>query len=289
MSFRLPWFGRRPAALAGRRILPTLERLEQRTVPSTLLYHHGPVLKHVEVETVFLGTAWQTDPVLSQEVGALNTALRDLTNSTYLDQLTRAGYHVGRGSLVGSWTDPVPLPAVLDETAVQNTLQYAIAAGTIPPPDANRLYFVFVEPGVELTYARDNSETGSLVAYHSDGPAPLGTMSYAVVPYDSGVARRTLPTLSPFEAATFGASHELAEGVTDPFGYHVGRAAWEDFTRSAGGEIADLAGGGFFDLDHYVVAGVVNPQERRIFPQGALGDPRAPGTARALHTHHLSR
>jgi hypothetical protein len=264
--------GRSPAP---RRVRPTLEPLETRLVPATVTNHHGPVLKHVEVEAVFLGAAWQTDPALAQAAAGLQAFLRDMTGGTYLSQLTRAGYGVGHGSLVGSWTDPVALPPVMDETAVQDILRPAIAAGTLPPPDKNRLYFVFIQPGIEVLFAGDDSETGGLLGFHSDTRADSGSpFGFAVVPYGSTAARQTLPGLSPFEAATNAASHELAEGVTDPLGFHVGRGAWED-RRKGGGEIADLAGGFFYDLDGYVVSAVVNRQERLIFASGHVLDPRA--------------
>ena len=281
MSFLRHWFdGRSPAppraAQAGRRFLPAVEHLEKRLALSTLIDHGGPVLRHVQVEAVFVGSAWQTDPTLSQEMGNLQGFLGDITNSTYMDQLTHAGYHVGRGSLVGSVIEPLSLPGGLDERAIHGILRSAIADGSLPPRDANRLYFIFVEPGVEVSYAGDNSETGSLLGYHSDtrgpGRAPL---SFAVIPYDSGVAQQSLPNLSPFEAATQVASHELAESVTDPFGYHVGRLAWYDTTKKNGGEIADLTGGFFYDLDNYVVAAVVNRREQLIVADGAVADPRA--------------
>jgi hypothetical protein len=129
---------------------------------------------------------------------------------------------------------------------------------------------------VEVSYAGDNSETGSLLGYHSDMRGPGGApLSFAVVPFDSGVARQTEPSLSPFEAATMAASHELAESVTDPFGYHVGRPAWYDSTKQNGGEIADLTGNFFYDLDNHVVATVVNKRERPIFADGAVAGQRA--------------
>jgi hypothetical protein len=120
MSFWQHWFGRRSrairsAARPGSRFLPAVERLEKRLARSALIDHGGPVLRHVEVEAVFLGSAWQSDPALSQEMGSLQGFLHDITRSTYMDQLTQAGYHVGRGSLVGSVVEPLALPAGLDE------------------------------------------------------------------------------------------------------------------------------------------------------------------------------
>jgi hypothetical protein len=253
-----------------------VERLEQRLARSTIIDHGGPVLRHVEVEAVFLGSAWQTDPALSPVKVGLEGFLRDITNSTYMDQLTQAGYHVGRGSLVGSVIEPLPLPGALGEGDIQNTLSGEVADGSLPPPDANRLYVFFVEPGVEVSLGAENTETGSLLGYHFDTRGPHRShLSFAVVPYDCGVARRGEPTLTPFEAATDTASHELAEAVTDPLPSHLGTLTWCDLHNRHGAEIADLDGNFFYRLDNYVVAGVVNKHEKPIFADGWVFDPRA--------------
>jgi hypothetical protein len=276
-SFRR-WLGDRPCG-SGPRFRPALERLEERTV-LTVTYHGGPILAHVGVEVLFLGSNWGSDPSLVSAQGRVVGFLQDMTNGTFMDMLTRAGYGVGRGSVLDSWTDPTLLPGTVTDQQIQTDLAIDIAAGHLQPPDANRLYFVFVEPGVVVERADGSNSINSFWAYHSDFLGPTGTpVSYAVLPYLDG-STGTLPRLTPFETVTKVTSHELAEGVTDPFGDNVGISAWYDNTwrdpssGQVGGEIGDIADNVILDLDGYVVQGVANKHDQALVPAGAARDPR---------------
>src|SRR5262249_24796349 len=158
----------------------------------------------------------------------LTTFLQYITNSTFMDTLTRAGYGVGRGVYLDAWTAPITLPSVVDDTRLQQDLSAAITAGSLQAPTANRLYFIFVDPNVVVTYAGANSISG-FFGYHDDYTGPGGAViPYAVVTYPSPIAG-TYPGLSVFETLTKTAAHELAEAVTDPQGGQVGTLAWVDF------------------------------------------------------------
>jgi hypothetical protein len=277
------WLGDRPPDGSrnrpDKRFRPAAERLEERTV-CTVTYHGGPVLPDVSVELLFLGSNWSSDPGLSavrqQVVGFFQT----ITNSPFMDALTRAGYGVGRGSVLDSWTDPTALSSFVTDQQIQTDLAIDIAAGHLQPPDGNRLYFVFVEPDAVVVRADGSNSLNSFWAYHSDFLGPTGAnVSYAVLPYLDG-STGTLPRLTPFETVTKVASHELAEAVTDPFGDNVGVAAWYDgtwrdpSTGQVGGEIADIADKVIIDLDGYVVQGVANKHDQALVPAGAALDPR---------------
>jgi hypothetical protein len=285
------WLSRRPRG--GRTFRPALERLEERAV-CTVTYHGGPVLRHVEVEVLFVGSNWASDTALSGPQQQVVNFLQTITNSTFMDMLTRAGYGVGRGSYLDSWTDPLGLPGIVTDAQLQGELSAAIAGGHLQAPDANRLYFVIPEPGVEVVRADGSNSLKDFWGYHSDflGPTRLN-VSYAVVPYLDG-STGVIPGLAPFETMTKITAHELAEGVTDPFGDNVGVGAWYDphwhgaGAGQSGGEIGDIADNTIVDLGGYVVQGVANRHDRPIIPAGAVRDPRFfhPRPVHAAHHPH---
>jgi hypothetical protein len=77
---------RRPAAARrspkARTVRPTLEALEDRLTPSPLVYHGGPLIKNVQVETLYYGSNWGTDPNLQSDANRLDAYLGFLTQSS---------------------------------------------------------------------------------------------------------------------------------------------------------------------------------------------------------------
>jgi hypothetical protein len=283
----------RPASGPNRRFRPALEQLEDRRVLA-VTYHGGAVLANVGVEALFLGSAWSSDPSLAAQAGQLGTFLQFLTNSSYMDMLGRAGYGIGRGSYLDGRVDPAVLPGVFSDAQVQATLAESITGGLLHAPDADRLYFVFVEPGVNVTTAFGTSAV-DFYGYHSAFVGPTGlAVNYAVLPYPTG-PNAPYPRLSPFETLTKVSSHELAEGVTDPQGDGVGATAWYDdrwrdpASGMRGGEIADITDGVIVDLGGYVVQGVAGRHDQPLIPAGATFDPRFPPPRFARHRHHPPR
>jgi hypothetical protein len=270
-----------------RRFRPSVEQLEDRTV-ATVTYHGGALLRNVGVEALFLGSGWQDDPSLAALPGQLAGFLSSITNSSYMDMLTRAGYRVGRGAYLGGSTDPLPLTGVVSDDQIQAEIATSIEAGTLQAPDGNRLYVVFVQPGVAVTGPFGDSRFG-LLGYHSDFMGPTDTgVSYAVLPFPSGI-NGGIPGLSTFEALTAVTSHELAESVTDAQGVNVGRPAWFDatwrdpVTGETGAEIADMTEGVFVNLNGYLVQGVVNRHRGLLTPAGGALDPRSTGVPHQAH------
>jgi hypothetical protein len=251
-------------ASAGRRrtFRPDLERLEQRDLPA-VTYHGGPVLPNVEVEAVFIGSRWRSSPDLAAQADRLGGFLSYLANSSYMDMLTRAGYGVGRGSYTGSVVDAVDLPAVIGDADVQAELQKLINAGTVPPPDGNRLYFVYVEPDVVVGALAGNSASDFLGYHDSFGPGGAA-VNYAVVPTPGGPNATGEGTL--FQQQTATSSHELAEAVTNPQG-----TAW--FNDKTGDEIGDIVNGRNVYLNGYLVQKEANRHEQGMTPPGATRHP----------------
>jgi hypothetical protein len=283
----------RESPSSPRRFRPALEALEDRLVPA-VTYHGGPVLANVGVEGVFLGSAWSTDPTLSARSGQLGTFLRFLTTGSFMDMLGRAGYGVGRGGYLDGLVEPSVLQGSVSDTQIQGTLAASIDTGLLGTPDANRLYLVFVEPGVNVTTWFGTS-AADFYGYHSAFVGPTGgPVNYAVIPYPVA-PNAPYPHLSPFETLTKVASHELAESVTDPQRDRIGRTAWFDDTwrdpasGTRGGEIADITDGVVADLGGYVIQGVAGKHDQRLIPAGATLDPRFPPPRAARHRRHRAR
>jgi hypothetical protein len=274
----------------SRRFRPALEALEDRLVP-TVTYHGGAVLPNVGVDAVFLGSQWSSDPQLGQQTGQLGNFLGFLAGGTFMDMLTQAGYRVGRGSYVGGQVVPAAPGWAIGDDQIQQTLAASIVNGTLPAPDANRLYVVFVEPGVDVTTSFGDSAT-NVLGYHGAFWGPTGAaVTYAVIPYPTA-PNAPYPGLSPFETLTKVASHELAEAVTDPQGEQIGRNAWYDETwrdpqtGARGGEIGDIVSHVILDLNGYAIQGVAGRHDQQLVPLGATYDPRFPAPPPPRHGAH---
>src|SRR5262249_10674760 len=126
---------------------PMFELLESRNLMS-VDYRGGPLLQHVQVETVFYGQQWYNNPVLYQSALKLDEYSSDITQSSYMDLLNE--YGVGRGSFqdgVINFTDP-RRGFVVDDTEIQAMLDSGIRQGYLDAPTPNQLYFVFTTPNV---------------------------------------------------------------------------------------------------------------------------------------------
>jgi hypothetical protein len=254
-------------------VRPSLEQLEGRLVPS-VTRGTGPVLDHVEVETVFVGDAWQTDPNLAQQAQNINQFFADITNSTYMDML--AEYGIGRGSFrQQDYIPQVSAPghfATLANYVTDQSIQYMLNININDPnspvnyPDANTVYFVFTQPGVSVDVTSENHWSGYHTSFIDDRNE---LVNYAVVPYPSD---RWEPLFfngveSSLDQITATSSHELAEAATDP----TLPRAWFDATAAGGeGEIGDLAEGNLGFYHGYLVQGLwSNVQQTAVLPPDA--------------------
>jgi hypothetical protein len=172
-----------------------VEQLEARQLLS-VTYHGGPLLQNPDVEVLFYGPQWGSDPTLHAVAGQIDQFVQTIVNSAYMDMLNE--YNVGRGSFVGSAVDPTTPPATLDDSQIQNSLIHDVAAGLLLPPDGNRVYFVFTPPGTEVTFTDSSgtlntsgteANTPHFLGYHDVAQASFRTprLFYAVMPYPGGV------------------------------------------------------------------------------------------------------
>jgi hypothetical protein len=269
------------------RHVPRLEALEDRCVPANVTYHGGYILTNVQVQAIFLGSDWVNSSALQQDAQNLTQYLQYIVNSPYMDMLGEyydvvppiGNVYVGRGSYAGAdFASGYSLPYLNQGLAINDDLSnpnnafanpssgyliQEIENGRVVQPNPwSTLYIVFLPPGVGSYQCEvgTSSEPGPWQGYHFAFDVTLANnnatrINYAVIPYP-GSGNSTLQGLSDFEEQTEVTSHELAEGVTDPYQYldnysGANIAGWYDST--SGGEIGDLAEGYWLRLNGYVV------------------------------------
>jgi hypothetical protein len=234
-------------------VRPTLEVLEDRTVPTNITYGGGPLLTHVRVNDIVMGA----QPV---DTSALMQALvRD-----YLPMLSPY-YNVGAGTL-RSIASATPFAGNPSNAQVQNLVLREINAGVVAAPDASQLYFVFLAPGQSVSdytipdlggYHSAFLAIHDATGYHLPTPGAVypSPPQFVVIPYAVQYGQDS-------QHIQKGASHELAEAVTDPqpFSGYADRSG-----DLANGEVADIYD---FDapflLDGYQVAVLSGPQGQMI-------------------------
>lgn len=277
------WFAQRRRnrqSLAPRRRARRSDRLEP-LEPRQLLtvtFHGGAVLPNVEIQALYYGQDWKTNAAVSQQAVVLDQYLGYLVNSPYMDMLTQAGYGVGRGTASPGdvFAINVNKKRFLTDARIQRDIQAEITGGGLMAPDANRVYIVFVEPGVKI---RDNQDGTTSVhdflGYHgafagrdkSGNPIDL---HYAVIASPGGAngSSASQGFGTDLDQLTSVSSHEVAEAATDPnIGYK--KLGWYDDRRINGGEIADIVSNDNTVLNGYVVQNVAARDDASLAPAGA--------------------
>ena len=208
-----------------------------------LTYRGGPLLTSVKVFTVFWGTAWQTSPN-SALATQINEFFKFVVSSALMDQLSEysvTGQAIGHGSFVGTVTITQPaLSHSVTDAAIQNTLQQEITSNSVPMPDANTLYFIYLPPGTAVVQGGSRS-CQAFCGYHDSFGSGI---YYAVMPFPNCAG--CLGGMTNLDALTSTSSHELCEAITDP----VPGQGWYDDTH---GEIGDICAWQTKKLGNYTV------------------------------------
>jgi hypothetical protein len=262
----------RPASSQRRSVRPGLEVLEDRLVLS-VSYHGGALLTNVSVQPVYYGSDWNT-PVFSQQAAQLTGFLNFYTNSSYMDMLSE--YNVGRGSLAnGGVVDPgIHAGQTVDATTIQQMLVRDINQGLLAAPNANRLYVVYTNPNVLVTFLGGNSQQDFEAFHDAFVDASGRVIYYAVMPHPMG--NGDVAGLNDFQTLTLYTSHEVAEGVTDPTALTgIDAGGWYGRFRGFPGdqEIADVTSdpSDLISLNGYVVQTVWSQRlGTLVTPQGAV-------------------
>ena len=204
------------------------------TPAADLTYRSGPLLRAVEVFTIFWGSEWNTPPHAAL-VDQINQFFDSILTSALVDELAEynvRGYSITHGRRIGTVSIATPaLHTSVTDGAIQKMLQQQISTRkNVPKPTANTLYFVYVQPGVRVVQG-GSASCQAFCGYHS---AIGGKIYYAVMPFP-GCSGCT-GGLSAFDSITSTSSHELCEAITDP----VPGQGWYDDTY---GEVATSARG----------------------------------------------
>lgn len=219
----------------------------QPSASSNLLYYGGPVIEHAKVYAVFWG-----DSVPSETQQNIGPFFSNMLDSTYMDWLSeydtngtavdgRQGtkQHIGRGSYGGAFTiTPANTSTDLSDAQVQAELEAQIAAGKLPPSDANTLYMTYFPAGVNITIEGQKS-CQAFCAYHEGFNSKRGApIYYGVMPVCGGFG---CGFGNAFDNMTIVSSHEAVEAITDPFPTPGDKPAYpQAWNTSDGQEIADL-------------------------------------------------
>ncbi len=208
-----------------------------------LNYNGGPLLTNVTVFTVFWGALWGTTPNSKPLMDNLNKFFAAILVSPAIGQLAEysvPGKTIGFGKFVGTKVINAnsPVGSVTD-SAIRTRLKKWIAAGAVPKPTKNMLYFIYLDPGI-ISIMGGSKSCQNYCGYHENA----GKVYYAVMPYPT--CNGCLGGMTAFNALTGTSAHELCEAITDP----VPGSGWYDNTN---GEIGDICAWNFKKVAGYTV------------------------------------
>jgi hypothetical protein len=167
-----------------------------------------------------------------------------ILGSSLMDQLAEYNtgpYKYGHGKLLGhAYIAHTYKAKKIDDTEIQSLIKSWIAAGTVPAPTSQTLYFVYTPPNIKVTSGTDASCT-NFCGYHD---AIDKKTFYAVLVYPSCAG--CLGGLSVEDALTVTSSHELCEAMTDA----VPGSGWYNAQK---GEDGDLCAWTFKDVSGFKV------------------------------------
>ena len=234
----------KPKGIASRepiRVVPLHQVAMAAPAKADLTYRGGSLLSRVQVFTIFWGKLWGSSSGSRDLMNKLNQFFEDIVVSPLIDQLAEysvARRTIGHGSFLGTKviTSNAPRASITD-SAVQTRLKKWITSKTIPKNNPNRLYFIYLDPGVASIMGGSRS-CQSYCGYHSN----VGSIYYAIMPYPG--CSGCLGGLQLFDALTGTSSHELCEAITDP----VPGTGWYDDVH---GEIGDICAWSFKQVVGY--------------------------------------
>jgi hypothetical protein len=272
---------RKRSAISCLPVAAEIQELESRAL-LTVTFHGGALLANVEAQAVYLGAGWNGAQAHGQSV-ALDQFVGTIVQSGYMDMLHLAGYNVNRGSASAGVVDNISIKRTVTDAQIQVDLQALINSHQVQPPDSNRLYIVYVQPGIVVRAPGLGSSSTTFLGYHGafGGRTASGTpidIHYAVIPFPG--KPNFSPTSQGFAATmdelTSVSSHELAESVTDP---NVGYKTLGWYDDQLNGEIGDLTTLNTV-MNGYVVQDVVDQNDQPISPAHPVN-----GARPLIHQH----
>ena len=195
-----------------------------------MTYRGGPLHTAVEVFTIFWVKAWQ-DAANATLLTKMNDFFDYILTSKLMNQLAEysvAGQTIGPGKRIGTLNLVSSEPgSSVQDSDIQAMVQNGIAAGTLPPKNANSLYFVFLPLGTQVTQG-GSASCKDFCGYHD---STADQTYYAVMPYPGCTGCEG--GLAIADALTSTSSHELCEAITDP----IPGQGWYDDSYGEFGDI----------------------------------------------------
>ncbi len=214
-----------------------------------MFYYGGPVIPNPKVYVVWWGSPSNLNPAVTAASGGIADFFAGVTNSNYMDWLneynttinanagSRSGLagtnqRIGRGDYVSTLQlNNVATSGTVTDAQIQQTLDQAFSANTLPQPDENTIYAIYFPRAVTITLGTSTSCT-SFGAYHENTVETVRHNAYYLVMPDCG---------DTFSGTTSVSSHELIEATTDaqptPGSSPDYPQAWNN---TAGSEVGDL-------------------------------------------------
>lgn len=161
--------------------------------------HGGEVLAHLNLVTV----TFPDDPLGDDAVAFGAVAAR----SRWIEAVG-GEYGVHAGAQLASWRSPTPAPASMMLDDVTALIEQLVASSAVPGP---------THDGVPVLYAVYLPATTQL--FFKDDPRPMCQWALAIHVWSNGKPIAIIPDCyQSLPGRTIGASHEMIEAATDPFG-----------------------------------------------------------------------
>ena len=137
--------------------------------------------------TMFFGGTWAEESNRVRE-GQLTNLLTS-AGSAKQQEMSKSGLRAvdSRNSFTEDFTD-MRLHPPLSDLGIQRQIQTWISTGAMEAPQANSVYVIYLGPGVR-SMLRDKVGGQDYLGYYSLVHLDVGTVVYAVVPYDPDTAR----------------------------------------------------------------------------------------------------
>jgi hypothetical protein len=207
--------------------------------------HGGTVVAHPKIVPV----VFDADPLAAD----IATFMSAWAGTTYW-QTMLAEYGIDKPiALPVAHVSTAPAASITDDDiqAWLTTQTDGTHAG-FPAPDANTLYALFYPPGVTINYAGLGASCTAFHGYHgATSPASGAPAIYSVISRCSGIPEAPVTGIQYVSAV---ASHEVIEGLTDPFVMSTpafaltddAHVAWELYPGGEVGDLCALVGGAFY-------------------------------------------
>jgi len=195
--------------------------------PIRLTYRGGPLVRNARVVLLFWGPGWSGTQLPGYFSDFFRALFADGRYMGHLAQYSVKNYVIGNGTFAGAAIDSSQPPSKLSDVQIRTEIRAQVAAGHLPKPDANTIYYVFTPPNVVVYDRYGYNSARDFYSYHDYAPGNDG-FPYVSMPYDD--------SLGDARGMTVNASHELSEVVTDP-APSESQLGWYDDNY---GEVADI-------------------------------------------------